>query len=55
VNFLDTAFGDPTGLALHTLAELGLVLMIITLATNILARLLVRRVTGVALPVGRGL
>ncbi len=55
VNFLDTAFGDPTGLALHTLAELSLVLMIITLATNILARLLVRRVTGVALPVGRGL
>jgi phosphate transport system permease protein len=55
VNFLESAFGDPTGLALHTLAELGLVLMIITLATNVAARLLVRRVSGVALPVGRGL
>jgi phosphate transport system permease protein len=54
VNYLDTAFLDPTGLALHSLAELGLVLMVITLATNIAARLLVRRVTGVALPVGRG-
>jgi phosphate transport system permease protein len=55
VNFLESAFGDPTGLALHTLAELGLVLMIITLATNVAARFMVRRVTGVALPVGRGL
>src|ERR1022692_2419055 len=55
VNFLESAFLDPTGLALHTLAELGLVLMVITLATNVGARLLVRRVTGVALPVGRGL
>jgi|HubBroStandDraft_1064217.scaffolds.fasta_scaffold00695_13 phosphate transport system permease protein len=55
VNYLDSAFLDPTGLALHTLAELALVLMVITLATNIGARILVRRVTGVALPVGRGL
>jgi phosphate transport system permease protein len=55
VNFLESAFLDPTGLALHTLAELGLVLMVITLATNVAARLMVRRVTGVALPVGRGL
>lgn len=55
VNFLESAFLDPTGLALHTLAELGLVLMVITLTTNVVARLLVRRVTGVALPVGRGL
>jgi len=55
VNYLESAFLDATGLALHTLAELGLVLMVITLASNILARLLVRRVTGVALPVGRGL
>jgi phosphate transport system permease protein len=54
VNYLESAFLDATDLALHTLAELGLVLMVITLATNILARLLVRRVSGVALPVGRG-
>jgi phosphate transport system permease protein len=31
------------------------VLMVITLSTNIIARLLVRRVSGTALPVGRGL
>jgi phosphate transport system permease protein len=55
VNYLESAFGDPTGLALHTLAALGVVLMVITLATNIAARFLVRRVSGVALPVGRGL
>jgi phosphate transport system permease protein len=55
VNYLESAFLDPTGLAIHTLAELGLVLMVITLGTNVGARLLVRRVTGVALPVGRGL
>jgi hypothetical protein len=29
--------------------------MVITLATNVLARLMVRRVSGTALPVGRGL
>ena len=55
VHYLDSAFTDPTGLAITTLAELGLVLMVITLATNVAARLLVRRVSGTALPVGRGL
>ncbi len=55
VTYLDTAFLDGTGFAVRTLAELGLVLMIITLAVNVAARLLVRRVSGTALPVGRGL
>jgi phosphate transport system permease protein len=55
VQTLETALQDSTGLAIKTLAELGLVLMIITLLTNIAARLLVRRVSGTALPVGRGL
>ena len=50
-----SAFLDATGFAIRTLAELGLVLMVITLVTNVLARMLVRRVSGTALPVGRGL
>jgi phosphate transport system permease protein len=54
VNQLDGALTDSTGFAVKTLAELGLVLMVITLAANIGARLLVRRVSGTALPVGRG-
>jgi phosphate transport system permease protein len=55
VQTVDTAFLDSTGLALRSLAELCLVLMVITLGTNVIARLLVRRVSGTALPVGRGL
>jgi phosphate transport system permease protein len=55
VQTLETALQDATGLAIRSLAELGLLLMVITLITNILARLLVRRVSGTALPVGRGL
>jgi phosphate transport system permease protein len=55
VQTLDAAFNDATGLAVRSLAELGLVLMIITLAVNVLARMLVHRVSGTALPVGRGL
>ncbi|HWF82810.1 MAG TPA: phosphate ABC transporter permease subunit PstC [Streptosporangiaceae bacterium] len=52
---LDQAFSDPSGFEIRTLAELAVVLMVITLATNVLAALLVRRVSGTALPVGRGL
>ncbi len=55
VTYLDTAFLDGTGFAVRTLAELALVLMVITLVVNVAARLLVRRVSGTALPVGRGL
>ncbi len=55
VALLDSAQSDPTGLAVSALAEAGLILMLITLATNILARLLVRRVSGVNLPIGRGI
>jgi len=55
VTYLDTAFLDGTGFAVRTIAELALVLMLITLITNVAARLLVRRVSGTALPVGRGL
>jgi phosphate transport system permease protein len=53
VQNLDTAIINPLGT--RTYAELALVLMIITLGANILARMLVRRVSGTALPIGRGL
>jgi phosphate transport system permease protein len=54
VALLDSALSDPTGLAVSALAEAGLILMLITLATNVLARLLVRRVSQASLPIGRG-
>jgi len=53
VQNLDTVITDPLGV--RTYAELALVLLVITLATNVVARILVRRVSGTALPVGRGL
>jgi phosphate transport system permease protein len=52
---LDQAFSDASGFELRTLAELAVVLMVITLATNIIAAVMVRKVSGTALPVGRGL
>jgi phosphate transport system permease protein len=55
VNQLDGALGEATGFWLKTLAECGLILMAITLLANVAARLLVRKVSGTALPVGRGL
>jgi phosphate transport system permease protein len=54
VSQLDSAFTDASGLYVRTLAEAGLVLVLITLTVNVLARLLVRRVSTTALPVGRG-
>lgn len=54
VSQLDSAFTDGTGFAVETMAELALILLVITLVVNVLARLLVRRVSGAALPVGRG-
>jgi phosphate transport system permease protein len=55
VNQLDGAQTDASGLAISTLAELGLVLFVVTLVANLGARLLVRRVATTALPVGRGI
>jgi phosphate transport system permease protein len=55
VTQLDSSFTDGTGLETRALAEAGLVLMVITLVVNIGARVLVRRVSGTALPVGRGI
>ena len=53
VQNLDTAITDRMDVS--AFAELALILMVITLSTNVIARLLVRRVSGTALPVGRGL
>lgn len=51
---LDTALTDPT--SLHALAEVGLVLLFVTMLTNFGGRLLARRFGGgVSLPVGAGL
>ena len=54
VQQLDGSLGDGTGFELRTLAEFALVLAVITLLANVGAPLLVRRVAGTALPVGRG-
>ncbi len=54
VSQLDSALTDSTNFAVKTLAEVSLVLMVITLLTNMAARALVRRTSCAALPVGRG-
>ena len=54
VSQLDSALTDSTNFAIKTLAEVSLVLMLITLLTNMAARALVRRASSTALPVGRG-
>jgi phosphate transport system permease protein len=51
---LDSAFTDTTGMAVAALAQAGVLLLLITLVTNWLGRLIVRRSSGAALPVGRG-
>lgn len=56
VNQLDSALTDPTHLAVRSLAEAALVLLVISLVVNVAARMLVRRsATDLALPVGAGL
>jgi phosphate transport system permease protein len=54
VSQLDSAQNDSTGFAVKTLAEVSLVLSLITLLTNAAARALVRRASRTALPLGRG-
>jgi phosphate transport system permease protein len=53
VQNLETAITDPMDIS--AFAELALALMVITLLTNVVATLLVGRVSGTATPVGRGL
>ncbi len=53
---LDGAFNDFTGMGVHALAYLGLVLLVITLITNFAGRWVARRLGGeTGLPVGRGI
>ncbi|MHB1535488.1 MAG: phosphate ABC transporter permease subunit PstC, partial [Acidimicrobiales bacterium] len=52
---LDSALTDSTGMALHSLAEVGLLLLAITRVTHSAGRLLARRLGGPGLPVGRGI
>jgi phosphate transport system permease protein len=54
-NILDSALTDGTKMALHSLAEVGLVLLAITLITNFAGRLITSRLAGPGLPVGRGI
>ncbi|HEX3426152.1 MAG TPA: phosphate ABC transporter permease subunit PstC [Acidimicrobiales bacterium] len=51
---LDGALTDSTKMAVHALAEVGLVLLAITMITNFGGRLLTRRFSDAGLPVGRG-
>lgn len=53
VTQLDSASTDGTGFAVSTLAELGLVLAIISVAVNLLARLVIRRSSRLGAPLGR--
>jgi phosphate transport system permease protein len=56
VAMLDSALTDATGMAIHALAAIGVLLLAITVVTNLTARLVIRRAShGVVLPVGRGI
>ncbi len=54
-SLLDGALTDTTGMAVHSLAEIGLVLLVITMLTNFAGRLIADRLSGTGLPVGRGI
>jgi phosphate transport system permease protein len=51
---LDGAQTDGTGFAVATLAELGLILAVMSVGVNLLARLIISRTSGLTAPVGRG-
>ena len=53
VSQLDSAATDGTGFAVATLAEAGLVLAVISVVVNVLARVIVRRTSRLGAPVGR--
>lgn len=52
---LDSALTDPTGMAVHALAEVGLLLLVVTLVANLGGRALANRLATGGLPVGRGI
>ena len=53
VTQLDSASTDGTGFAVSTLAELGLILAVISVAVNLAARLVIKRSARLGAPVGR--
>ncbi len=55
VTQLDSAFVDGTGFEVRTLAELAVVLVLVLLIVNILARLIIRRTGNLSAPLGVGL
>ncbi len=55
VSQLDSAQSDGTGFATATLAEAGLILAVISVVVNLLARVIVNRTSRHAAPVGRAL
>jgi len=54
VSQLDSSFTDSTGFATATLAEAALVLAVISVAVNALARVIIHRSSSISAPVGRG-
>jgi phosphate transport system permease protein len=54
-SILDGALTDFTGMGVHALAEAGLLLLLISVVTTLAGRLVIRRVSTGALPVGRGI
>jgi phosphate transport system permease protein len=53
VTQLDSAAGDGTGFAVATLAEMGLILAVISVGVNLAARLVIKRSARLGAPVGR--
>jgi phosphate transport system permease protein len=53
VTQLDSASTDGTGFAVSTLAELGLILAVVSVGVNLAARLVIKRSTRLGAPVGR--
>jgi phosphate transport system permease protein len=54
VGTLDGTLTDPTGTSASALSEVALILLAFSLLTNLGGRLIIRRVSDEALPVGRG-
>ena len=55
VTQLDSAYTDGTGFAVSTLAEAALVLAVLTIGANVIARFIIARTSRTAAPVGRAL
>jgi phosphate transport system permease protein len=54
VTQLQSSATDATGFTTSTLAELGLILAVVSVAVNLLARLIIKRSSKIGAPLGRG-